>query len=81
MLDLTDPDDVAALGVNVDDLLGDDDASLERCRAVSDAARAQGYRAMIVPSAALPGEKNLVVFLDGPAHQLELDEGPDRFAV
>jgi len=81
VLDLTDADVIAMLEVNVDDFLGDDDASLERCRTVSDYARAQGYRAIIVPSAALPGSRNLVVFLDGPAHTLELEEGPDRIPI
>ena len=81
VLNLTDPAVIATLGVNVADFLGDDDTSLERCRTVSDFARAQGYRALIVPSAALAGAKNLVVFLDGPAHELELEVGPDRMPV
>ncbi len=81
VLDLTDPDIIESLGVNVADFLGDDDASLERCRTVSDYARAEGFRAIIVPSAALQTEKNLIVFLDGPSHELELEDGPDRIAV
>jgi len=81
VLDLTDPEVIKTLGVDVSALLGDDDASLERCRTVSDYARAQGFRAIIVPSAALVNAKNLVVFLDGAAHELELEDGPDRIPV
>ena len=81
ILDLTDPATIKTLAVDVREFLGDDDGSLEACRKVADFARAQNYRAMIVPSAALEGEKNLVIFPDGPAHELELEVGPDAVIV
>ncbi|MGH9895068.1 MAG: RES family NAD+ phosphorylase [bacterium] len=46
---------------------------------VADQARQQGYTGLLVPSAAVPGEVNLVVFFGVVApKQLEIDDGPDR---
>jgi len=60
-------------------LRDNDPADLSLCLAVADWARAEGYIAIISPSAAIRGAKNLNVYIDiaGPSH-LRLDAGPDR---
>jgi hypothetical protein len=52
-------DDCAAYGLTVDELLGDDYAPTQ---ALAAAVRAGGAKAMVVPSAALPGTHNLILF-------------------
>jgi RES domain-containing protein len=60
----------------------DGDAAHEHCRRLSEAARAQGCTALVVPSAAQPGEKNLVIYFDvvAPKH-VDIDDGPDRETI
>jgi RES domain len=52
-------DDCDTYGRTADELVGDDYTSTQ---ALADAARASGATAMIVPSAALPGTHNLILF-------------------
>ena len=52
-------DHCAAFGLTVDDLVGDDYAPTQ---ALADAVREGGAEGMVVPSAALPGTQNLIVF-------------------
>ena len=70
VLDLTDPIVRAALGVTVDDLVGDD---YEVCQRLAQAARVAGFDGVLAPSAGLPGQRTLAVFAG------VLDEG--RVAV
>ncbi|MCK4488817.1 MAG: RES family NAD+ phosphorylase, partial [Anaerolineales bacterium] len=62
-------------------LAGDDPDDLEKCRILADTAREQGYAAIIVPSAALAGEKNLVIYIDGVAGNIQLDDGGKRLPL
>ena len=52
-------DDCASYGLTPDQLVGDDYTATQ---ALADAVRGSGARAMIVPSAALPGTHNLILF-------------------
>ena len=63
-------------------LATDGDAAHEHCRRLSQAARARGCTALIVPSAAQPGERNLVIYFDVVApKQVDVDDGPDRETI
>lgn len=78
VLDLLDDDVRSALRVDLRTLTGDEPDDLETCRAIADWARSEGNAALLVPSAALPGASNLVIYVDAPARNLDLEEGPDR---
>ena len=78
VLDLTDRSVRRRYGVSLAMLTGDSDESLETCRSIADLARAQGYRAILSPSAALRGAANLNIYLEGRAANLRLREGPSR---
>jgi hypothetical protein len=64
IIDVVDPirvdfDDCVAYGLTADELIGDDHIPTQ---ALADAIRNNGATAMIVPSAALPGTHNLILF-------------------
>jgi RES domain-containing protein len=60
-LDLTAPTVLEKSGISASSLTGSD---LNATRKIAADARERGYEALLVPSAAVPGSKNLVIFLD-----------------
>jgi RES domain-containing protein len=87
-LDITDAKAYASLAISAGEipneslLTSDTKAALEHCHRLADQARSQGYTGLKVPSAAIRGEVNLVIYFDvvAPKH-LEIDDGPDRELV
>ena len=74
VLDLTDPDILEKTGLQRDSLVG---SSVDATRKIAGEARDQGYQALLVPSAAAAGSKNLVIFLDRiPARPIVLSSKP-----
>lgn len=61
VLDLTNPDVLQKNGLQQNSLTGTD---VNATRDIAARAREQGYEALLVPSAAAPDSKNLVIFLD-----------------
>jgi hypothetical protein len=65
-------------GLAAAELTTDTDESFEICRTIADYARAAGYCAIISPSAALAGQRNLTIYFDGRADRIHLDVGSVR---
>jgi filamentous hemagglutinin len=61
VLDLTDPAVLEKSAISADSLTGRD---VNATRRIAAEARERGYEALLVPSAAAPASKNLVVFVD-----------------
>jgi RES domain-containing protein len=61
VLDLTDADVLSAVGLRAEQLTGPNTSAT---RSVAAAARAAGFQGLIVPSAASPAEKNVVIFVE-----------------
>ncbi len=61
VLDLTDSAILRKVGLSADTLTGSD---LERTRQIAGEARRAGFEALLVPSAAAPGGRNLVILAD-----------------
>lgn len=78
VLDLTDAAVQRRYGVERAMLTGDDDAAMETCRSIADLARAERYRAIRSPSAALAGAVNLTIDLEGRAADLRRRDGLHR---
>jgi RES domain-containing protein len=61
VLDLTDPAVLEKSAISADSLTASD---VHATRRIATETRERGYEALLVPSAAAPGSKNLVIFLD-----------------
>ncbi len=88
VLDLTDPGAYMALarraGIKTHPQFHTDLAGVPfaHCQRLADQARTEGITALLVPSAAAAGEKNLVIYIDVVApKQVQLDNGPDRIPL
>jgi len=64
VLDLSDPDRQKEFGISQSELESDDDICRKKMLDIADEARAQGYEAIISPSARIRKGKNLNVFMD-----------------
>lgn len=62
-------------------LTGDTPEDWEKCRKLADAARQRGHAGILAPSAALAGEKNLVIYIDGTARKVEIEIGEKRIPM
>ena len=78
VLDLTSRTRRRRLGVRSSDLRSDEDEGIEACRAIADAARAEGYRGILAPSAAGRDGRVLVIYLEGPPAGLDMQVPDDR---
>lgn len=77
VLDLTDADVLEKSGMRQDSLTASD---VNATRQIAAEARERGYQALLVPSAATSGSKNLVIFLDKvSARPNVLSSRPVRF--
>lgn len=74
VLDLTDENILEKSGISASSLTGSD---VNVARRIAAEARERGYEALLVPSAAAPGSKNLVIFLDrAPARPIVIRSKP-----
>jgi RES domain-containing protein len=62
-------------------LTGDTPGDWEKCRKLADAARQRGYAGILAPSAALAGEKNLVIYIDATARKVVIKTGEKRIPM
>jgi hypothetical protein len=62
-------------------LTGDTDQDIEQCRKLADELRSFGYVGVLAASAAARGEKNLMIYIDGPASSVMLEDGGDRISI
>ena len=88
VLDLRDAEELKALssaaGVACSPgrLVADGKSAYAYCHRLAEEARRQGYTGLLVPSGAVSGESNLIVYFDIVApKQIVIDNGPDRERV
>lgn len=81
VLDLTNAAIRRQFGIDIRTMTSDDEAALEHCRIIADVAREREYTSILAPSAAAREERNLMIYVDGPADLIELDVGGDRIPI
>ena len=62
-------------------LTGDKPDDWEKCRKLADVSRLDGYIGILAPSAALTGDKNLVIYIDCIARNADLKAGKTRIPL
>ena len=62
-------------------LTGDKPEVWEKCRKLADVSRLEDYGGILTPSAAREGEKNLVIYIDGIARDVDLKAGNIRIPL
>ncbi|MEE8119986.1 MAG: RES family NAD+ phosphorylase [Anaerolineales bacterium] len=62
-------------------LTGDDPNNYEACWSLADLLGTEGYIALISPSSAQQGKKNLHIYIDGLAGNIKLRDGGDRIPI
>ena len=62
-------------------LTGDTPEDIERCRQLADYIRQVGFNGFISPSAASEGERNLTIYFDGIASEVDIQPGDDRILL
>ncbi|MFO7944251.1 MAG: RES family NAD+ phosphorylase [Anaerolineales bacterium] len=62
-------------------LTGDTPEDWEKCRNLADAARHRGHAGILAPSAAIAGEKNLVIYIGSTARKVEIKTGGKRIPM
>lgn len=77
-LDLTDPATLKRFGVTLANLRSSPPAGFTLCRKISDLARLNGTRILLVPSAPLAGATNIIIHSDALPTSVTLRDGPDR---
>jgi RES domain-containing protein len=78
VFDLSDAEIRRELNLSFEDITGDSGEALELCRSIADWVRSQGYNAILSPSAAMPSEKNLNIYLDVRPADLRVELGDVR---
>ncbi len=81
VLNLTEDHEQTRLSVTEEILTGDQPEDLQTCLALADWSRSEGYQGLLVPSSAAAGEVNLIIYIDGPAANLDFTDGPDRTPI
>ena len=81
VLNLTRREVTDGLGVDPAMLTGDDAECLALCRGIARRAVQQGFRGILAPSAAQPGERTLMIYPESQHGHLTVRNGPDRIAL
>lgn len=80
-LDLTDPAAQRRYGVTTASLTADSPVAHALCHLVADLARADGNYVLFIPSAAVTGAVNVVIYPDVAPADCRVDVGPDRITL
>ena len=82
VLDLTDPEVLQRLNIaNASMLTGDTPSHHALCRRIARDAVRDGYRAIHAPSAAVEGERTLMIYPESQHGRVRVRNGPDRIPL